>query len=454
MSDNNNNSKEQSSLDKTTVTAPEINADHKKATAKQAPHKKHSKKSPKLPGTLQLTGWFFTALVFISAGAGYYFWGYINNTKENIEQTLSETKIDVSLLSNSLTKSESGLNDKIKTLTTLHAELSHSVQALLSKSSHMRKDWLVSEAEYLVKLAMHRLTLEGDTMTAVTALRSADTRLREAGDPGLLLLRQEISDKITALKSLPIIDISGMSMKISSVIQLVSILPLVTPDPDSIKQSQLNAKTNNNEKKPTNWTEVTSKVISDLSSLIRIRKHDKLVQPLLAPEQRFYLTQNLKLQLEQARTALLHQQENTFRQRLSESIVWIQEYFDQSKTITQSAITSLSSLNKIKLTQQIPDLSYALKMFTDFQAGIRLMKKPELTETKKPLKKSPAKKSPEAKIKPVEVIKKPTKITEPDNKAKEKQKENSKRKLLEKSSDQNAKKIKPPIIPANPGIAL
>ncbi|MFV1983397.1 MAG: uroporphyrinogen-III C-methyltransferase, partial [Thiohalomonadales bacterium] len=359
----------------------------------------------------------------------------------------------VSLLAETLTSSESNFKNEIKTLTTLQAELSDSVQALLSQSTHMRKDWLVSEAEYLVQLAVNRLTLEEDIKTAIVALTNADARLLEAGDPGLHLLRQEISNTITALKALPVLDVSGISMQISSVIQQINKLPLVTPDPESIKNSQQIAHDKLSEDRPINWKEVTTKVVSDLTSLIRIRKHDQIVQPLLTPEQSFYLTQNLKLQLEQARTALLHKQENTFHERLTESISWIEEYFDKSNTATQSAITILSNLNKIKLTQELPDLSQTLNMFTNFQAGIRLNKKSTKTSTeKKPVKEKPSKKQTETKKKTTTKTKVIELKKEPEEKPKDPEQQ------PEQSNDQktleNNKTDLVPVAPEKPGVSL
>jgi uroporphyrin-3 C-methyltransferase len=357
---------EQSNTDNSSVTAPEASNEPKKAYS-----------------LLQITGIILLVVILLSAAGGYYLWEFVTLSKDTIEQKITTTKINVSSLSNSLTQSESKLNQQINSLNTLQNELSTSVEALLARSTHMRKDWLISEAEYLVKLAVNRLALEDDIKTAIIALSNADIRLREAGDPGLLLLRQEISNNIIKLKAIPAIDISGMSLKITSIIQQVNSLPLMTPDPESIKQIQQDTIEKNKSNTPSNWKEVTSKVVTDLTSLIRIRKHDQIVQPLLSPEQRFYLNQNIKLQLEQARTALLHQQQNIFQERITGSISWIKEYFDQSKTATRSAIALLSDLMKVQLTHETPDLSYSLKLFTDFQAGIRLKKKSTSVKHKK-----------------------------------------------------------------------
>jgi len=435
---------------------------------------------------LQVAGWFFAALILISIGGGYFLWQFVNDTKDSIDQNIANNKSSITSLSDAVINSELQLNNQIKQLTLLQNDLSNSVEAFLAQSSHLRKDWLVGEAEYLVKLAANRLTLETDIKTAITALSSADARLLEAGDPGLLLLRQEISNNIVKLQALPVIDVNGISIKISSIIQQIDYLPLVTPEPDNIKQKleleQTDSDTNNTNSKPAiNWKSVTTKVVSDLLSLVRVRKHDQVIQPLLTPEQRFFLTQNLKLQLEQARTALLHQQQRTFRERLTKSIEWIKEYFDQSKSATQSAITILTDLNKVNLTQRTPDLSYALQLFTKFQAGIRLHKKTvsvtkkKSTKTvkktlkknnkkKKPIKKIPVKKQ-NTKVEIKKVSNTKPKVAAPIKKPLEKNNSVTKKTTVkpvevqkEKSNDQkniqNNNDNVTPITPGNSGVSL
>ncbi len=420
---------------------------------------------------LKIASWFLGSLLLISIAGGYYLWNFVNDTKDNIEQKIVSNNVAASTLSRSLSNTESKLDNKIAALKTLQSELSDSVAALLAKSTHMRKDWLVSEAEYLVKLAINKLILEDDVKTAITALNNADARLLEAGDPGLLLLRQEISNKLTALKALPVIDTSGMSIQISSVIQQVENLPLVTPDPKSFKQIQ---QSTDKDDVPTNWKEVTSRVISDVTSLIRIRKHDQIVQPLLSPEQRFFLVQNLKLQLEQARTALLHQQQIIYRERLSQAIVWINEYFDISKAATKASLNILNNLNKKTLTNPIPDLTIALRMFDKFQDGTQLQKnvtppKPKKNISKKIRKKIKPKKitaikkqNPKPVINRPEIKKPDTKKVEPVINKNEKNNDSKKTKTQniieektsnEKTLENNTKKV-PLIIPTKPGLAL
>ncbi len=46
-------------------------------------------------------------------------------------------------------------------------------------------DWLLAEADYLVKMAGRKLWLEHDTASATILLESADHRIAELNDPSM-----------------------------------------------------------------------------------------------------------------------------------------------------------------------------------------------------------------------------------------------------------------------------
>ena len=78
-------------------------------------------------------------------------------------------------------------------------------------------------------------------------------------------------------------------------------LPLLTPEPETATQ-----RSNCPIRPPVdNWKELPAAMWEDMKKLFIIRDHQGHIKPLLSPEQHFFLTQNLKLQLEQARLALL-----------------------------------------------------------------------------------------------------------------------------------------------------
>ena len=73
---------------------------------------------------------------------------------------------------------------------------------LLQLQSRRPNDWLLAEADYLVRMAGRKLWLERDANAAVLLLTEADNRLRDLNDASVLPLRQAIAADSAKLKEL------------------------------------------------------------------------------------------------------------------------------------------------------------------------------------------------------------------------------------------------------------
>src|SRR5690606_32604161 len=65
----------------------------------------------------------------------------------------------------------------------------------------------------------------------------------------------------------------------------------------------------------------------DLKQAVTIRRLDQPLPPLLAPEQHYYLKQNLRLMLEQASLALLDKNAEVYQASLTKAAAWLTQYF-------------------------------------------------------------------------------------------------------------------------------
>jgi len=235
--------------------------------------------------------------------------------------------------------------------------LKKTIQVFLKQNRHSRRDWLITEAEYLVKLANYRLILAHDVPTSISALRAADERLREVGNPRFIPLRQAIAFDIQQLKSVTRVDMVGLSLKLNAIQKQLEALPLKTPTPETIQQKNQH---------PTqlsqidSWKQLPMAIWQDLLKLFRIQTHNEQIQPLLSPEHRFFLVQNLKLQLEQARLALINNQPIIYKDRIRQAQQWIKQYFNSQYPLTQSMNKSLTQLAQVKINVALPDISNSL----------------------------------------------------------------------------------------------
>lgn len=223
-------------------------------------------------------------------------------------------------------------------------------------------DWLVAEARHLINIASYQAQLNHDARTALTALETADQRLRDADDPALLKARQLLSSDIAALRAVASIDTPGIALLLGQLEQQVAGLPLAHQE-EAPAAAPAGPATST---EPSGLERFFIKVWSDIKGLVTIR-HNSGPQgsAITTPDQRIYLQQNLRLKLEVARLALLQRDTQTFRDTITTIRQWLEEYYDTQASATAAMLASLAPLATLELQPPLPDISNALHALDD-----------------------------------------------------------------------------------------
>ena len=326
------------------------------------------KAEPKPPKPKSAGGNYLAKLALLSsliiAGGILYLWRYHTDALEGQQQRLAELQTVIQDQSEAQKQSGEALQGELGILQEQQEVVTEAVDELLKTSRHLRHEWLVAEAEYLVNLASHRLILAQDVKTAIAALKAADDRLRETGDPSLIVLRKALADDISSLRAVALPDIAGLSLKLNTIVQDVDDLPLLTPEPETAAKRQ----TGPARPPVENWQELPAAMWEDMKKLVIIRDHQGPIKPLLSPEQHFFLSQNLKLQLEQARLALLTGENEVYHERLDTAQGWISNWFDPENNRTIHMLDQLKQLAAVDVQPSLPELTRTYQAFQTYQA--------------------------------------------------------------------------------------
>lgn len=217
-------------------------------------------------------------------------------------------------------------------------------------------DWLLAEADYLVKLAGRKLFLEHDAVSATKLMESADQRIAALNDPSLVPLRQAMANDITKLRTIPIIDRDGLVLRLTSLQQQVDQLPLanaILPDaPEQVKETV--------SQDIYDWQSNLMTSLKDFSeSFITFRTRDGNVIPLLSPQQHFYLKENIKAKLETAIKAVYVEQGEIYSTALTVANEWSSTFFNQD----DNAVTEFNQALK-ELSKQDVSVEYPVKLGT------------------------------------------------------------------------------------------
>ncbi|MFO6424466.1 uroporphyrinogen-III C-methyltransferase [Motilimonas sp. KMU-193] len=213
-------------------------------------------------------------------------------------------------------------------------------------------DWMLAEAEYLMRMAARKLWLEHDVASSIALLLATDQRIMELSDPSLSPLRQAIINDITTLEALPKLDKDGLVLKLTSLEQQVDNLNIAGIKlPESLTETDTTLSSD-----VSDWRENLKKSWQSFAdSFITIERRDGRVEALLAPDQAWYLKENIKNQITKAQLAVYREHQAIYSDSLTKAAKWISQYYDQNNPATQHLVDNLTELSKKAVTVQYPD---------------------------------------------------------------------------------------------------
>ena len=168
-------------------------------------------------------------------------------------------------------------------------------------------------------------------------------------------MRRIITRDADRLRALPAVDVPGLTLKLDNLVAAIDELPLASEQRPSETPLRPAAA-------PTGfWARLGGEALRDVKDLLRIRVADLAEAPLLAPEQAYFVRENLKLKLLSARLALLARDEATFRADLRIAAKWLGQQFDTSGKTGANALAVLKQLGDSDVSMRLPDIADSLR---------------------------------------------------------------------------------------------
>ncbi|MCR9549625.1 MULTISPECIES: uroporphyrinogen-III C-methyltransferase [Vibrio diabolicus subgroup] len=277
----------------------------------------------------------------------------LKSTQASMKQELSRVQEETIEKATTVThKAEVVLGQQQKSIESLQL-------AVADVKGRRPNDWLLAEADYLVKLAGRKLFLEHDVESATQLMESADQRIAALNDPSLVKLRKAMANDITKLRTIPLIDRDGLVLRLTALQQQVDKLPLANallPEAEAVENTEVSEDI-------ANWQDNLMTSLKDFSeNFITFRTRDGNVIPLLSPEQHFYLKENIKAKLETAIKAVYQEQGEIYTTSLKTADKWALAFFNQDDN-------SVKEFNKTvnQLSQQNIQVEYPTKLQSQSQ---------------------------------------------------------------------------------------
>ena len=324
-------------------------------------------------------------LIMAVAGAGFYLFSQLRDKQEGLggevkteltrqindyQKQLTAIQSQVAALQSEIAGKEDHFNKTLADFSDLHTqkaestrkELNDKVLQVQRQLGKTRGDWLVADAEYLLSVANERLHLVGDINTTKVALEAADQRLRESGDTGTIVIREQIAKELSQIQDINVPDLVGLYTAIqtleSEVAKLALVLPYsgkpLTPPEEASNSSAVSEDSN----------DLVNSAIQQLEGIVTIKHSDKPVKEILTKEQADFIREQIKVKLEMVKMASVQQNDALYQTALEDLKTDISQHFtanDEAKKFAEE----IARLQTIKLRSQLPDISLSLKMLRD-----------------------------------------------------------------------------------------
>ncbi|MBM3117666.1 uroporphyrinogen-III C-methyltransferase [Jeongeupia naejangsanensis] len=213
---------------------------------------------------------------------------------------------------------------------------------------------VLAETEQTLAFASQQLQLAGNVDAALVGLNAIDQKLAALNRPELIALRKSINHDIDQLKTQPYLDVVGIAARLDTLVAGIDTLPLAIDGNRDPKNKAAPAAPQNALQR------FGGELWHEFRQLIQIRRIDKPDAMLLTPNEAFFLRENIKLRLLDARTALLMRNETAFRADLKATNDYLKQYFDTTAMATRNTIAALDVLSRETLSLKLPDLSASL----------------------------------------------------------------------------------------------
>ncbi len=212
------------------------------------------------------------------------------------------------------------------------------LEDLIQSLARSRDENVLADLDAAIRVALQQSAITGSADPLVLTLRQADERLARYNQPRLERVRRAVAQDLDRTRNAGVTDVTVLTIRLDEVIRQIDELPLLsTPERRAVPRAATapasaasGPSRGLTELLGERWSALAGSFWTEVKSLVRVTRIDQPEAMLVAPEQAFFLRENLKLRLLNARLALLSRQFDTAQSDLRDALVSLERYFDRS----------------------------------------------------------------------------------------------------------------------------
>ena len=266
------------------------------------------------------------------------------------------------------------------------------IEELIQSLARSRDENVLADVDAAIRVALQQSAITGSADPLLLTLKQAEERLARFNQPRLERVRRAVAQDLERTRTTAVTDITVLTIRLDEVIRQVDELPLMSTaerrtasrpaapsapsalsapaassagaavvstavSPDTAMGSASAWVRSHTE----HWGQVGGYLWNEVKSLVRVTRIDNPEAMLVAPEQAFFLRENLKLRLLNARLALLSRQFDTAQTDLRDAQAALDRYFDRSarRVVVASDLIKLVSSQARLVSVPRPDATLA-----------------------------------------------------------------------------------------------
>jgi uroporphyrin-3 C-methyltransferase/uroporphyrinogen III methyltransferase/synthase len=332
-------------------------------------------------------------LAILLAGQTWYSHARVSKLREEVAMRLQKgdaVNADTGTQVRNVQESTKELQAKVALLESKQQEAQSqqlALEQLYQDLSKNRDEWALTEIEQVLSTASQQLQLAGNVPGALIALQNADRSLSRSDKPQFITIRRAIARDTDKLKALPSVDSVGVALRLDNAIAQIDTLPMLSdekptlpaPPEKKVKTKVVHGKDGKSvvvEQTTSPWLQAlqdgwngwSSEMWTDVRQLVRVRNVDTPDALMLSPTQAYFMRENLKLRLLNARMALLSRNEGAFRADLIAAQDALVKYFDTRARSTQTVQALLRQVQSSNLAIEMPTLADSLNAVRNYKA--------------------------------------------------------------------------------------
>ena len=319
------------------------------------------------------TAWIALAVaVLLAAASVWYMQGRVARVERDLARRLQAAEVRDQQTEQQLRLLGDTLRDAQAKTAVLEAKLADTLgqqaqlRQLYDEMARNRGDLMLADVENSIMIAAQQLQLGGNVQSALLAMQDAEQVLARSNQPALIGLRRVLSRDIERLKSVPLADFTAAVNRLDAVIGMVEQMPLLVDLPPANVESGVSRPDGPSglrgfpERVARTGQQGWEAFVAELRSLFRVQRVDQPEALLLAPDQRFFARETVRLQLLNARLNLLARNEALFRGDLARGTSAIDRWFDGRHKTVLAAQGALRQLQSTRLAIDLPSLAESI----------------------------------------------------------------------------------------------